>query len=331
MKILPVLITILFIASYVYSDIKLTLRPVLAPYQDVIGYGAAIGLKSDFSSFIPAMKPGLFTGLEAVFSMASYSNLSIYDISGGVDLGWRLMPFKGVSLSPYVSVGAGYICMADIATNIGTVGLMVTPSLNLEFYFNRNWSLGFEAGYRMLFVNIVTNPYDVSAMHVSLTVSYSFPAGAQYEDPVGPQTREQAFAVDIKKIMKEQKLQGSVESGSQNEIKMNLSDVLFETGSDRVNQNNIEAIKSIAKKAREFPDIMVSVEGHSDNSGDEIYNALLSAKRAKNVADYFIAFGIGSSQVSYKGWGKDKPLVPNTSEANRAKNRRVEIKFLFKK
>ena len=314
--------------SVVYSDVKLTLRPVLAPYQDAIGYGGALGVKSDFSSFIPSMQPGLFTGLEAVFSTASYSNLSFYDISGGVDLGWRFMLGRNFSVSPYVTAGVGYIGISDITTNFSTMGFMVTPSLNVEFYFNRNWSVGIEGGYRVLLVNLITNQYNVSAAHVSLTVSYSFAAGPETGVPA---TKEQTFAKDIEKILREQKLQGSIESGSQNEVKLSLSDVLFELASDKVNQNNVEAIKSIAMKARQFPDILVTVEGHSDDRGDEIYNALLSAKRAKNVADYFIAFGIGSTQVSYKGWGKDKPLVPNTSEAHRAKNRRVEIKFNFGK
>lgn len=313
-----------------YSDIKLTLRPVLTTYQDAIGYGAALGLKSDISSFVSSMKPGLFTGLEAVFSTASYSNLVVYDISGGVDLGWRFLFFRNFSVAPFVTIGAGYVNISDTATSLGAIGLMVTPSLNLEFYFNRNWSLGLEAGYRYLPITLGTEPYNVSAIHASLSVSYTFPAGAQFDNgPVNVQTKEQTFAGDIEKIMKEQKLQGSVESASQNEIKLSLSDVLFEMASDKVNQNYIEAIKSIAKKAREYSGLMVVVEGHSDDRGDEVYNALLSANRAKNVADLFIAFGIGSTQVSYKGWGKDKPLVPNTSEANRAKNRRVEISFKF--
>lgn len=319
---------ILFLSSFLFSDVKLTFRPVLAPYQDAIGYGGALGIKTDFSSFIPSMQPGLFTGLEVVFSTASYSNLSFYDIGGGVDLGWRFMLGRNFSVSPYVTAGVGYIGISDITTNFSTIGFMVTPSLNMEFYFSRNWSVGVEGGYRVLLVNLITNQYNVSAAHVSLTFSYSFAAGSEAGAPA---TKEQTFAKDIEKIMREQKLKGSIESGSRNEVRLSLSDVLFEMNSDKVNRDNIEAIKSIAKKAREFPDILVTVEGHSDDRGDEIYNALLSAKRAKNVADYFIAFGIGSTQVSYKGWGKDKPLVPNTSEANRAKNRRVEIKFNFGK
>lgn len=69
----------------------------------------------------------------------------------------------------------------------------------------------------------------------------------------------------------------------------------------------------------------ISVEGHCDIKGSDEYNQKLSEKRAKAVYDYFANGSIDASRMKMVGWGRTKPLVPNTSESGRAKNRRVEV------
>ena len=69
----------------------------------------------------------------------------------------------------------------------------------------------------------------------------------------------------------------------------------------------------------------ISVEGHCDVVGSDEYNQKLSERRAQVVADYFASNGIAKDRMRTVGVGRKKPLVPNDSEANRAKNRRVEI------
>lgn len=329
-RLFTVAAVLFLLGTTVHADIRITLRPGLEPYRDVLGYGAAIGVKSDLSSFVPTFKPGLFTGLEFYFSTASYTNLNFYNLMFGADIGYRFPLLNGwLSVSPYVCLGAGYINMTDITTNVDRWGFLAVPSLNAEYFLTRNWSAGLELSYRVFLVSLLTDPYNVGALNIGLTVSYSIPAGATAGGSDGPRSREEVLAGDLEKILKEQKLQGTVGAGEANEIRMSLSDVLFDSGSDRVSAKYTEAVKSIAKRVREYADTMVLVEGHSDDRGDETFNALLSAKRAKNVADLFIAFGIASTQVSYKGWGREKPVAPNNSEENRAKNRRVEIRFKF--
>ena len=72
----------------------------------------------------------------------------------------------------------------------------------------------------------------------------------------------------------------------------------------------------------------VSVEGHTDNQGDADKNMQLSKDRAAAVVEYMSKNGIHRDRLSSQGFGQTKPLVPNLSGPNRAKNRRVEFKII---
>jgi outer membrane protein OmpA-like peptidoglycan-associated protein len=76
--------------------------------------------------------------------------------------------------------------------------------------------------------------------------------------------------------------------------------------------------------------VKIEISGHTDNQGSEAYNQKLSEERAKTVYRYLIDNGIDVTRLSYKGYGKEKPVAPNDSEENRAKNRRTEILILEK-
>lgn len=71
----------------------------------------------------------------------------------------------------------------------------------------------------------------------------------------------------------------------------------------------------------------VFVDGHSDNSGNRLTNRDLSRRRALAVEAYLVANGVPKEQVTMRFHGERYPLVPNNSEANRAKNRRVTVRL----
>jgi OOP family OmpA-OmpF porin len=73
------------------------------------------------------------------------------------------------------------------------------------------------------------------------------------------------------------------------------------------------------------PKITLEVQGHTDNVGNDAYNMKLSQSRADAVRAYMVAHGTEPSRLISKGYGFHQPLVPNTSEANRALNRRVQF------
>jgi OmpA-OmpF porin, OOP family len=71
--------------------------------------------------------------------------------------------------------------------------------------------------------------------------------------------------------------------------------------------------------------LKLSIEGHTDNQGAATRNQNLSAERSSAVKDKLVKLGIKPERLSAKGFGATKPLVENSTEANRAKNRRVEL------
>lgn len=77
-----------------------------------------------------------------------------------------------------------------------------------------------------------------------------------------------------------------------------------------------------------YPKMTIEISGHTDDIGNIAYNKELSRKRAKAVYDYLLDKKILKSRISFKGYGKDKPLKNNDSEENRQENRRVEFKIL---
>jgi outer membrane protein OmpA-like peptidoglycan-associated protein len=71
----------------------------------------------------------------------------------------------------------------------------------------------------------------------------------------------------------------------------------------------------------------IELDGHSDNSGNRLTNRELSRRRALAVMDFFKANGIQESQITLRFHGERYPVAPNTSPANRAKNRRVAVRL----
>ena len=70
----------------------------------------------------------------------------------------------------------------------------------------------------------------------------------------------------------------------------------------------------------------IELRGHTDFTGSESYNQLLSEKRVSSVLNYLLQKGISSSQIlSKKGYGESEPLNENRNEEERQLNRRVEI------
>ncbi len=72
----------------------------------------------------------------------------------------------------------------------------------------------------------------------------------------------------------------------------------------------------------------VEIQGHTDNTGTREHNQQLSDARASSVKTWLVAAGVDGSRLVPRGYGQDRPLAPNVTAANRARNRRVQFIIL---
>ena len=76
------------------------------------------------------------------------------------------------------------------------------------------------------------------------------------------------------------------------------------------------------------PFLVVEIGGHTDNSGSKNYNLDLSEQRARSVKRALVQRGLSSERIQTKGYGISVPLNANSSEQERAVNRRTELKII---
>jgi outer membrane protein OmpA-like peptidoglycan-associated protein len=104
--------------------------------------------------------------------------------------------------------------------------------------------------------------------------------------------------------------------------------VLFELERAELRPAAEEALRTILDTIDPTAGTRLLVEGHTDDLGSASFGRRLSRQRAQTVADWLVDRGLRRSQVTVAGLGESAPAVPNTSEANRARNRRVVITVL---
>jgi outer membrane protein OmpA-like peptidoglycan-associated protein len=84
-------------------------------------------------------------------------------------------------------------------------------------------------------------------------------------------------------------------------------------------------LTELSKTLQKYDDTNILIEGHTDNTGTEVYNMNLSQKRASNVAKYLKDQGVKSGRVITEGYGENQPLASNETTEGRQNNRRVEV------
>ena len=103
-------------------------------------------------------------------------------------------------------------------------------------------------------------------------------------------------------------------------------EVHFQHDSAEILPDSMGILEEAADAIRTHGEIgNVEIQGHTDDSGTPAYNLRLSAERANAVRDALVLHGVEPNRLTARGYGQEKPLVPNTNEANRAKNRRVQL------
>jgi outer membrane protein OmpA-like peptidoglycan-associated protein len=104
-----------------------------------------------------------------------------------------------------------------------------------------------------------------------------------------------------------------------------LDDVHFDTASATLKPESQKQLEQLAVVLKAFPAVAVSVEGHTDSTGDAAANNALSAQRAAAVEKALKDLGVEDARITSAGHGSDKPIASNDTEDGRNQNRRVEV------
>ncbi len=110
-----------------------------------------------------------------------------------------------------------------------------------------------------------------------------------------------------------------------------FQNIYFAPGSAQLDPASYPVLDEIVQLLKENPTMIVEIQGHTDNTGSLAFNMKLSQKRAEAVKQYLVEHGIEEDRLIAKGYGPKKPIAPNDTPENRARNRRVEIVVLGEK
>lgn len=103
-----------------------------------------------------------------------------------------------------------------------------------------------------------------------------------------------------------------------------LDGVNFDTGKATIRPESLPRLDNVVDFMQHKKSAKIEISGHTDNVGNKKANKTLSEKRANACRDYLISKGIDGSRIKAVGWGDEKPIAPNDTEAGRQKNRRIE-------
>jgi len=109
-----------------------------------------------------------------------------------------------------------------------------------------------------------------------------------------------------------------------------ISDINYQTNSSKLTSDSYIILDELAEYLKEKSTIKIAVYGHTDNVGDDNANLALSTDRAFSVVEYLQSQQIDKSRLSFKGFGKTKPITDNSTPEGRLKNRRTEFVILEK-
>jgi outer membrane protein OmpA-like peptidoglycan-associated protein len=106
---------------------------------------------------------------------------------------------------------------------------------------------------------------------------------------------------------------------------LQIENIEFEVAKGSLTQRGKATVDKLANILTQYPNIKAEIAGHTDSDGSAEFNQKLSQARVDTAKQRLISKGISAVRLTAKGYGESQPLVPNTSDVNKQRNRRVEI------
>jgi outer membrane protein OmpA-like peptidoglycan-associated protein len=106
------------------------------------------------------------------------------------------------------------------------------------------------------------------------------------------------------------------------------SNITFEVNKSDVKPSFGEVLYSVSLVLKEYKSTMIEVAGHTDSTGSDSYNQMLSQQRAHAVSSILMQNGIQSVRIDTVGYGEGRPIASNATATGRQQNRRVELTLL---
>lgn len=136
------------------------------------------------------------------------------------------------------------------------------------------------------------------------------------------------YYMDRQEAKLRRQLEGSgvrvVRNGDQIDLIM-PGNITFNTDQSSIRPAFTDTLESVALVLKEFDQTTIRIEGHTDSTGSDSYNQLLSESRASSVRDFLLNRGVQPGRTRAVGYGERYPVASNDTAAGREQNRRVEL------
>jgi OOP family OmpA-OmpF porin len=109
-----------------------------------------------------------------------------------------------------------------------------------------------------------------------------------------------------------------------------IKGIQFDFGKATIRPESNKLLDEAVKVLQQYPDLRISISGHTDNVGDAQKNLDLSQARAASVKEYFVKKGVDTNRIETRGAGMNEPVADNATDKGRQENRRIEFKLLQK-
>ncbi|MFD2784263.1 OmpA family protein [Hymenobacter rubripertinctus] len=109
-----------------------------------------------------------------------------------------------------------------------------------------------------------------------------------------------------------------------------LNNIFFAQSKYYLRENSYPELLRLVKILKDYPQVEIKLEGHTDNQGDPLLNVKLSLDRVNEVKKYLVQKGIAGTRITTEGFGGSKPVASNDQEETRKLNRRVEFRITKK-